>query len=67
MVHKWAFTIDIRLDPITGKRKQKVKSGFNTKQETVEYAASLIHEVSQRAETDKSFQRLCNRVASHLQ
>ncbi|MCM3768158.1 site-specific integrase [Neobacillus niacini] len=55
---KWAFTIDIGLDPITGKRKQKVKSGFSTKQEAEEYAASLIHEVNQGIyleETDKTF------------
>ncbi|TYS12978.1 site-specific integrase [Rossellomorea vietnamensis] len=55
---KWAFTVDIGLDPITGKRKQKVKSGFNTKHEAEEYAASLIHEVNQGIyleETDKTF------------
>ncbi|TYS83524.1 tyrosine-type recombinase/integrase [Rossellomorea aquimaris] len=55
---KWAFTLDIGLNPITGKRKQKVKSGFNTKQEAEEYAASLIHEGKQGTyleETDKTF------------
>ncbi|KAA0560874.1 site-specific integrase [Bacillus sp. CH30_1T] len=55
---KWAFTIDIGLDPITGKRKQKVKSGFITKQEAEEAAATLIHEVNQGIyleETDKTF------------
>ncbi len=55
---KWAFTVDIGLDPITGKRKQKVKSGFNSKQEAEEAAATLIHEVYQGTyleETDKTF------------
>ena len=55
---KWAFTIDIGLDPITRKRKQKVKSGFNTKQEAEEAAATLFHELNQGTyleETDKTF------------
>jgi hypothetical protein len=55
---KWPFTIDIGLDPIIGKRKQKVKSGFNTKQEAEEFAATIIHELNQETylkETDKTF------------
>ncbi|MGJ7923209.1 tyrosine-type recombinase/integrase [Neobacillus sp. LXY-4] len=55
---KWAFTVDIGLDPVTGKRKQKVKSGFNTKQEAEEAAAALIHELNQGTyleETEKTF------------
>ncbi|RSK29209.1 site-specific integrase [Bacillus sp. HMF5848] len=55
---KWAFTVDIGFDPLTGKRKQKVKSGFSTKQEAVETAATLIHELNQGTyleETDKIF------------
>lgn len=27
----WSFTIDIGIDPATGKRQQKSKSGFRTK------------------------------------
>lgn len=30
---KWAFTIDIGIDPKTGKRRQKQRSGFNTREE----------------------------------
>ncbi|WP_318506146.1 tyrosine-type recombinase/integrase [Bacillus sp. T3] len=55
---KWAFTVDIGLDPVTGKRKQKVKSGFKTKQEAEEAAATLIHELNQGSyleETEKTF------------
>ncbi|MFD2444203.1 tyrosine-type recombinase/integrase [Bacillus sp. CGMCC 1.16607] len=55
---KWAFIIDIGLDPVTGKRKQKVKSGFKTKQEAEEAVATLIHELNQGTyleETDKTF------------
>ncbi|KGX84321.1 MULTISPECIES: site-specific integrase [Pontibacillus] len=55
---KWAFTIDIGIDPITGKRKQKTKSGFNTEQEAEAAAAALIHEVNEGTyleESDKTF------------
>ncbi len=55
---KWAFTVDIGIDPITGKRKQKAKSGFDTKQEAEEAATTLIHEVNKGTyleETDKIF------------
>lgn len=55
---KWAFTVDIGIDPITGKRKQKLKSGFNTKQEAKKAAASLIHELNEGTyleETDRIF------------
>ncbi|NMD71521.1 site-specific integrase [Bacillus sp. DNRA2] len=55
---KWAFTVDIGLDPVTGKRKQKVKSGFITKQEAEEAAAALILELNQGTyleETEKTF------------
>lgn len=55
---KWAFTIDIGIDPITGKRKQKVKSGFKTKEEAQLAATSLLHELNQGTyseETDLTF------------
>ena len=55
---KWAFTVDIGIDPVTGKRKQKVKSGFNTRQEAESAAASLINEVEQGdfvEETNQTF------------
>ena len=60
---KWAFTIDIGIDPITGKRKQKVKSGFNTKEEAEASAAALIHELNQgiyAEETDLTFYEFAN-------
>jgi integrase len=55
---KWAFTVDIGIDPVTGNRKQKVKSGFSTKQEAEEAATTLIHELNQGTyleETDRTF------------
>ena len=39
---KWSFTVDIGIDPETGKRKQKTKSGFKTKKEAQTAAAALI-------------------------
>lgn len=59
---RWAFTVDIGVDPVTGKRKQKVRSGFQTKQEAEE-AAALIHEENQGTyleETDQTFCEFAN-------
>ncbi len=42
---KWAFTIDIGIDPQTGKRKQKKKSGFATKADAEKACALLIAEL----------------------
>lgn len=55
---KWAFIIDIGLDPITGKRKQKTKSGFTTKLEAETAATTLMHELNEELyveETDQTF------------
>jgi len=60
---KWAFIIDIGLDPVTGKRKQKTKSGFKTKQEAETATATLIHELSEgmyMEETDQTFSEFAN-------
>lgn len=43
---KWSFTIDVGLDPTTGKRKQKTVSGFKTKKEAQLAAAALHQELS---------------------
>lgn len=42
---KWSFTIDVGIDPMTGKRKQKSKSGFRTKKEAQQAAATMITEI----------------------
>lgn len=44
---KWSFTIDIGIDPRTGKRKQKTMSGFNTRAEAVEKATEIHYELTQ--------------------
>ncbi len=41
----YAYTVDIGRDPITGKRKQKSKSGFKTKKEAQAALAELIASV----------------------
>ncbi|WP_409291119.1 tyrosine-type recombinase/integrase [Peribacillus sp. SCS-37] len=43
----WSFVIDIGRDPSTGKRKQKTKGGFRTKQEAETAATELIYELNQ--------------------
>ncbi|MEH6904741.1 site-specific integrase [Neobacillus drentensis] len=43
----WSFVIDIGRDPTTGKRKQKTKGGFHTKQEAETAATELIYELNQ--------------------
>ncbi len=55
----WAFIEDIGIDPKTGKRKQKKKSGFRTKKEAEAAAAILKNEISQGIyveETNSTFE-----------
>lgn len=50
--------VDIGIDPVTGKRKQKGKAGFRTKQEAESAAAALIHEIEEGMyveETNQTF------------
>lgn len=42
----WSYIIDIGINPQTGKRKQKKKGGFKTKQEAQNAAAQLITELN---------------------
>lgn len=44
---KWAFTIDIGRDPKTGKRRQRQRSGFRTRNEAVKVATELLYEIDQ--------------------
>lgn len=43
---KWSYTIDIGLDPITGKRRQATKGGFRTKKEAEAAAAKVVAEIA---------------------
>ena len=55
--------IDIGIDPETGKRRQKTKSGFINKEEAVKAAAALLQELNLGtyiAETDKTFCEFAN-------
>jgi integrase len=53
---RWTFVVDIGIDPVTGKRKQKTKSGFPTKKEAEVAAAALIHELEQGFYIEESCQ-----------
>ncbi|MBB6217545.1 integrase [Anaerosolibacter carboniphilus] len=44
---KWSFTIDIGIDPTTGKRRQKTMSGFTTKEEAERKATEIYYELIQ--------------------
>lgn len=50
----WTFVVDIGIEPQTGKRKQKSKSGFATKQEAEAALTSLIHELNQETFVQES-------------
>ncbi|TYS68692.1 site-specific integrase [Sutcliffiella horikoshii] len=42
---KWSFTVDVGRDPLTGKRKQKSRSGFKTKKEAEKSLNEMIYEL----------------------
>lgn len=44
--NKWSYTVDIGKDPISGKRKQKTKSGFKTKKEAESALNEVVYEVN---------------------
>lgn len=41
---KWSYTVDVGIDPKTGRRKQRTRSGFQTKKEAQRAAADFQHE-----------------------
>lgn len=45
---KWAFRLDIGINPATGKRQQKYKGGFKTKKEAVVAAAKIENELANK-------------------
>ena len=44
---KWSYTVDVGLDPQTGKRRQITRSGFDTKKEAQESCAKVITELTE--------------------
>ncbi|WP_260989897.1 site-specific integrase [Paenibacillus xylanexedens] len=59
----WSYMIDIGIDPLSGKRKQKSKGGFKTKKEAQLAAAELISEMNKGqyvAENKMTFEELAN-------
>lgn len=51
---KWAFTVDIGPDPVTGNRRQRQRSNFNTLKEAEEAATALLYEVNNETYIDES-------------
>ena len=43
---KWSYTFEIGLDPVSGKRKQRNRSGFSTKKAAQLEAARIEQEIS---------------------
>jgi integrase len=50
---KYSYTVDIGRDPVTGRRRQKTKSGFKTKKEAQAALAKLINEVESGEYTER--------------
>jgi integrase len=48
----YSFTVDIGKDPITGKRKQRTRSGFKTKKEAQAALAELVNKVEKGETVD---------------
>lgn len=48
----WAFTVDVGVDPSTGKRKQIVRSGFRTRDEAQEALTSELNALHRGTWTD---------------
>lgn len=51
---KWAFTVDISPDPITGERRQRQRSGFDTLSIAEAAARALLFEVDNETYIDES-------------
>ncbi|APC65605.1 hypothetical protein AAV35_011355 [Salimicrobium jeotgali] len=43
----WSFTVDLGIDPATGRRKQKTKSGFKTKKEAQAACNKIQQEINE--------------------
>ncbi|MFS0672033.1 tyrosine-type recombinase/integrase [Ornithinibacillus sp. 179-J 7C1 HS] len=58
---KWSFTVDIGVDPVTRKRKQKTVSGFSSKKEAQIAAEELERQVRNKTyinETDQTLNQV---------
>lgn len=51
---EWTYVIDMGKDPLTGKRRQKSKSGFSTKQDAEIAAAELLSKLNKGTYTTES-------------
>ena len=51
---KWSFTVDVGINPKTGRRKQKTVSGFNTKEEAEREAKKIEYKVMNNTYLEES-------------
>ncbi len=51
---KWAYIVDVGINPATGKRRQKFKGGFDTKKQAEEAKNLFLSEISNTKYTDPS-------------
>ncbi|TFJ93635.1 site-specific integrase [Lentibacillus salicampi] len=58
---KWSYTVDLGIDPITNKRKQKTKTGFNTKKEAQLAAAEIEQQVN-----EKTYVTVTEKTLNHI-
>ena len=63
---KWSFTIDVGKDPATGRRKQKSRSGFNTKKEAQAVCAQLINEIEQGEYRNNGKMLVCDYMKEYI-
>jgi len=42
---KWALTVDVGVDPSTGRRRQQMKSGFATRKEAEQSLREMLQSV----------------------
>ncbi|MBU9723665.1 MULTISPECIES: site-specific integrase [Bacillaceae] len=64
---KWAFVVDVGIDPLTGKRKQKTRSGFRTHEEAKTAAATFIYELNEGTYVEETVQTFSDFAREWLQ
>lgn len=64
---KWSFTLDVGKDELTGKRKQKTKSGFKTKKEAEKACAELIAQVENENYMEETEQKYGDYLINYME
>lgn len=67
--NKWSFTVDVGIDPKTGKRKQKTMSGFADQKEAEKACAALITDIERGSisiENKRTLGDFMNHFLTHI-